>query len=97
MSPRPSLSHLAKLAAIELTSDEAAALELELAAIIAYVDQLGAVPTEGVPPMRTVTRGERIALRVDEPHDGLAHDEALANAPAEVAGGFAVPTFLGNG
>ena len=97
MSQRPSLSHLATLAALEITDDEAAPLEAELAAIVGYVEQLGAVPTEGVPPMTTVTQGDRIALRVDEARDGLSHDDALANAPSAEGGGFAVPMFLGNG
>ncbi len=34
------------------------------------------------------------ALRSDEPHAGLAHDEALRGAPRVAHGGFEVPTFV---
>lgn len=92
----PSLEHLAQLAAIELDPSESAGLTADLAAIVAYVEQLQAVPTDGVPPMTTVETAARIALREDVPRDGLSHDDALANAPASAEGGFSVPTFVGS-
>jgi aspartyl-tRNA(Asn)/glutamyl-tRNA(Gln) amidotransferase subunit C len=33
-------------------------------------------------------------LRPDEPRPCLSHEEALAQAPEAVDGGFAVPTFV---
>lgn len=92
----PSLNHLAGLAAIELDEAESATLSADLEAIVRYVEQLQAVPTEGVPPMTTVETAARVALREDVPREGLSHDEALANAPASAEGGFSVPTFVGS-
>lgn len=95
MTTLPSLPSLAELAAIELDPTESVALTKDLEAIVRYVEQLEAVPTDGVPPMTTVEVAARVPLRPDVPRDGLSHDDATANAPASAEGGFAVPTFVG--
>jgi aspartyl-tRNA(Asn)/glutamyl-tRNA(Gln) amidotransferase subunit C len=92
--PHPEIAHLAELACLSLTDDEATALAKDLDAIVRYVEELGQLDTEGVPPTShvRVQRGE--ALREDVPGPCLSHDEALAQAPRTAEGGFAVPVFV---
>ncbi|HEY1695762.1 MAG TPA: Asp-tRNA(Asn)/Glu-tRNA(Gln) amidotransferase subunit GatC [Polyangiaceae bacterium] len=92
---RPALDveHLARLASLSLTNDEARRFELELAAIVAYVAQLEELDTKDVPPTAHVQL-DRMPLRADELRPCLTRDEALAQAPAVEGDGFAVPTFV---
>jgi aspartyl-tRNA(Asn)/glutamyl-tRNA(Gln) amidotransferase subunit C len=84
---------VAKLARLELTSDEVAQMTAELSAIVGYVKKLEELDTADVPPTSHV-RLEQAELRADEPRAGLAHDEALAEAPRVAEDGFAVPAFV---
>jgi aspartyl-tRNA(Asn)/glutamyl-tRNA(Gln) amidotransferase subunit C len=85
--------HVAKLAALSLTEDEAARLARELSAIVAYVAQLDAVDTSSVPATAHVQL-DRMPLRADEPVACLSHEDALAQAPRVEEDGFAVPAFV---
>jgi aspartyl-tRNA(Asn)/glutamyl-tRNA(Gln) amidotransferase subunit C len=89
---RDTVLHIAALAELSLREDEAAALTHDLAAIVGYVDQLGQVDTEGVPPMRAPSG--LAPWRADEPTPGLTHEQALAAAPRVTGEGFGVPPFL---
>jgi aspartyl-tRNA(Asn)/glutamyl-tRNA(Gln) amidotransferase subunit C len=89
---RETVVHVADLAELSLDDDEIDALTEDLAAIVAYVEQLSEVVTEGVSPLRAATG--LAPWRADEPKPCLTHDEALAAAPRAVEGGFAVPTFV---
>ncbi len=91
--PRDLVLHLAKLASLSLSDDEADRLTSDLARIAAYVEQLDSLDTEGVPPTAHV-RLERMPLRQDAVAPGLSHDEALSQAPRSEDGGFAVPAFV---
>jgi aspartyl-tRNA(Asn)/glutamyl-tRNA(Gln) amidotransferase subunit C len=85
--------HVAKLASLSLSDDEAARFAGELAKIVDYVAQLDALDTSGVPPTAHVQL-DRMPLRPDEPRRGLTHEEALAQAPRVEGEGFAVPAFV---
>jgi aspartyl-tRNA(Asn)/glutamyl-tRNA(Gln) amidotransferase subunit C len=85
--------HLAKLASLSLSDDEADHLAADLARIAAYVEQLESLDTSGVPPTAHV-RLERMPLRDDQVVPCLPHDEALAQAPRVEEEGFAVPAFV---
>jgi len=85
--------HVAKLASLSLTDDEAARFAADLAKIVEYVAQLDALDTSGVPPTAHVQL-DRMPLRPDEPRPGLTHEEALAQAPRVEGEGFAVPAFV---
>jgi aspartyl-tRNA(Asn)/glutamyl-tRNA(Gln) amidotransferase subunit C len=80
---------VAELAALELTEAETALLQHDLAAILAYVDQLASVDTCGVPPF--VPHGFGGPPRDDVVTPGLSHADALRNAPG---GDFVVPKIL---
>lgn len=93
------VEHVAKLASLSLAPGEAEAFTAELAGILAYVEQLGALDTSAVPPTLgggVASPGEG-AWRPDTVVQGLDHDAALAAAPRTADGGFAVPTFVDPG
>jgi aspartyl-tRNA(Asn)/glutamyl-tRNA(Gln) amidotransferase subunit C len=90
---RARVVHVAALASLSLSDDEIEKMATELGRIVAYVEQLGELDTDGVIPTTSLSDG-RDALRPDQVRPGLTHDEALAGAPRAVSGGFAVPLFV---
>lgn len=82
---RAEVRRLARLAHLRLTADEEAGMADDLSSILAYVEQLQAVHTEGVPPMShgLAESDEALAarLRPDVVHQRIQRNDALANAP----------------
>jgi aspartyl-tRNA(Asn)/glutamyl-tRNA(Gln) amidotransferase subunit C len=89
---RETVLHVAELASLSLDDAEVDGLAKDLHAIVEYVEQLGAVNTEGVEPY-THSAAET-TLRKDVVIAGLTREEALANAPRATEEGFAVPRFV---
>jgi aspartyl-tRNA(Asn)/glutamyl-tRNA(Gln) amidotransferase subunit C len=85
--------HVARLARLELDADEVDRMQRDLGKILAYVAELDALPTEGVPQTAHVA-AERAPLRPDTPVPSLKTEQALAEAPRRAIGGFAVPAFM---
>ena len=85
--------HIARLARIAMSDEEIAALAPELNNILGWVEQLGAVNTEGVEPLTAVI-DQKLRLRDDKVTDGDCRDAVLANAPAAEHGFFAVPKVI---
>jgi aspartyl-tRNA(Asn)/glutamyl-tRNA(Gln) amidotransferase subunit C len=87
---------IAELARLALTEDERRRLGRELAAILTYVEQVGAIDTTGIEPTSHVQL-EASTLRADVPQPSLRREDALANAPdaARGAGLFKVPKVIG--
>lgn len=88
------VQQLAKLAKIGLTAEEAAAMAVELDQIVEFVEQLGAVSTEGVPVTNQVT-GLSDVWREDEaaPSD-VQQVDLLKNAPEQQEGYIKVRRVL---
>lgn len=86
--------HVAKLARLEIDPGSVEKLAQQVATILDYVDTLGQVDTEGVPPTAHAIDLTN-AFREDEPHDHLVPDEALANAPVRENSSFVVPKVIG--
>lgn len=84
---------VAHLARIAVTEDEVAHLQNELNSILAFVEQLGEVDTEGVEPMTSVIP-MKLPMREDVVTDGHYPERVLANAPATEDGFFAVPKVV---
>ena len=84
---------IAALARLRLSPDEVARLASELSAITAYVAQLGALDTDGVPETVQAVC-EPLRLRDDEPRPSLPRAAALDNAPDAVDGFFRVPAAV---
>lgn len=88
-----SIHHVARLARLELTAEEAALFEKQLDPILDLIDKLGVLgkpeeeplpePPPGIPPVRD-----------DEPVSGLDPGPALSNAPAQARNQFQVPRVI---
>jgi aspartyl-tRNA(Asn)/glutamyl-tRNA(Gln) amidotransferase subunit C len=82
------------LSRLQLTETELDRMSEQLADVVAYVDHLAQVNTDGVEPMahaielRNVFQADRVAA-------GLPREEALANAPHQNGVGYWVPAVLG--
>ncbi|WP_265570894.1 Asp-tRNA(Asn)/Glu-tRNA(Gln) amidotransferase subunit GatC [Sphingomicrobium nitratireducens] len=85
--------HIANLARIAMSDEEAAKLLPELNNILGWVEQLGEVDTDGVEPLATVV-DMAMRLREDEVTDGNCRDAVLSNAPDAEHGFFAVPKVI---
>jgi aspartyl-tRNA(Asn)/glutamyl-tRNA(Gln) amidotransferase subunit C len=85
--------HVARLARIKVSGQEAKSLERELTAILDWVDQLNEVDTSQVEPM---TRVEGMALpkRADVVTDGGIAGDIVKNAPLTEDHFFLVPKVV---
>jgi aspartyl-tRNA(Asn)/glutamyl-tRNA(Gln) amidotransferase subunit C len=84
------IAHLARIAVDEA---EVPALQGELNAILAFVEQLQEVNVEGVEPMTSVTPME-MKKRADVVNDGEIADKVVANAPVTEDHLFLVPKVV---
>lgn len=84
---------VAKLARIAVDENEVSHLKGELNAILAFVEELGALDVEGVEPMTSVTP-MKIKVREDGVTDGGTPDKVLANAPAREGDFYVVPKVV---
>jgi aspartyl-tRNA(Asn)/glutamyl-tRNA(Gln) amidotransferase subunit C len=82
MITKETIQHLAKLARIELTPEREEQLTVDVAKILAYVEDLKNVNTEGLPEIAQVT-GLKNSLREDLPADETlaTPEEILKTAP----------------
>lgn len=88
---------IAKLAHLEITDEEVAVYEPQMANIVAYVEQLNELDTENIEPAigGLTLEGEQTATeREDVPHESLGQKLALDQAPSAVEGHFQVPKVL---
>ena len=87
------VQHVARLARLELTPEEEERLQVELSAILAYIDKLNELDTGEVEPTAQV--GESgTPTREDEVTNRPAPDGMLANAPAREGNFFKVPRII---
>ncbi len=84
---------IARLARIAVTEEEAQSLQHELSAILDWVEQLGEVDVDGVPPM-TSTVAMAMKKRADTVTDGGRVEDILRNAPETEDGYFVVPKVV---
>ena len=85
--------HVARLARIKVTDQEAANLKRELTTILDWVEQLGEVDTSAVEPM-TRMGDMTLPLRKDEVTDGDKADAVVKNAPLTEDHYFLVPKVV---
>ena len=88
--------YVAGLANLRLTESEVPQLAQNLDEILAHMDRLSEINTEGVAPMAQVLYDapETATLREDKPHPTLGSEAALANAPLSGPGYFKVPLVI---
>ena len=84
---------VAHLARLQLTEAELETMTRQLSAIVAYVDQLTQVNTDGVEPMAHALAIHNV-FREDEAAPSLPVADALANAPQRRGDFYSVPAVL---
>ena len=90
---RALLDKIAHLSRLEFDEKDAANVMKEMNDIVAWVEQLNEVNTDGIEPLTTMSH-EINALREDEVKPHLDHNKALLNAPKKDADYFRVPKVL---
>ena len=84
---------IARLSRIAMEEDALDPMARELNGILAWVEQLGEVDTEGVEPM-TGAIAATLPQRDDSAQAGAPTDDLLANAPEADDGFFIVPKVI---
>ena len=84
---------VAKLARISEAEERLAPLAAELNGIMAWIEQLGEVDTDGVEPMASSV-DLKLPMREDVVTDGGDASRVLSNAPKTVDGFFVVPKVV---
>lgn len=79
---------VAKLANLNLTSEEEEKFSQQLSKILGYIEELNSVDTSSVEPTFNVISKANV-LREDIDEVGLSQEEALANSPSKKDGFFA--------
>ena len=85
--------HVAKLARLTLSDEEARQMQEQLDAILGYMEGLDELDVSEVPPTFHSIAMDA-PLRPDVPERCSDRAETLAQAPASEAGGYAVPLVL---
>jgi aspartyl-tRNA(Asn)/glutamyl-tRNA(Gln) amidotransferase subunit C len=92
MLSRDQVLHVARLARLELTSDEVERFSGELSKVLDHIELIGELgDLSDVPPTSHVIDVENV-LREDEPRPSMPVERALESAPDAAAGGFRVPS-----
>ncbi|MGG3561943.1 Asp-tRNA(Asn)/Glu-tRNA(Gln) amidotransferase subunit GatC [Neobacillus rhizosphaerae] len=88
------VKHVANLARLAITEEEAEKFTKQLDAIISFAEQLNELDTTNVKPTYHVLDMKNV-LREDVPQPGLPREEVLKNAPEHQDGQIKVPSILG--
>ena len=92
---RTDVEKVALLARLRLSEDELDRLTAQLSQIVAFVEQLSELDTEGVEPMAHAMELSNV-LAEDATQESLPRDHALANAPKHDGQCYRVPAVLGD-
>ena len=84
------VDYISELSRLELEAGEKQAMTAQLEQIVAYMDVLGRLDTEGVEPMSHVFPVKNV-LREDEVSPSQDRAELLAGSPAPDGEAFLVP------
>ncbi|TSK04427.1 MAG: Asp-tRNA(Asn)/Glu-tRNA(Gln) amidotransferase subunit GatC [Geobacter sp.] len=90
---RAEVEHVARLARLELTDAELDTFTGQMDGILAYVEKLNALDTDGIVPTSHAVPMEN-AFRADEPTGSIGVENALANAPQRAESFFRVPKVI---
>ncbi|MCY8344631.1 Asp-tRNA(Asn)/Glu-tRNA(Gln) amidotransferase subunit GatC [Bacillus haynesii] len=87
------VKHVAHLARLAITDEEAAMFTEQLDSIISFAEELNEVDTENVKPTTHVLQMKNI-MRKDVPDKGLPVEDVVKNAPDQKDGYIRVPSIL---
>jgi aspartyl-tRNA(Asn)/glutamyl-tRNA(Gln) amidotransferase subunit C len=93
MIDRKDVEHVARLTRLALTDAELERMREQLNSILAHLDTLRAVPTDGVEPTSHAVDVVNV-MREDEVEPCLPQDAVLANAPDRSGEFFRVPRII---
>ena len=93
MIERKDVEHVARLTRLALTEAELELMREQLNSILAHLDTLRAVDTEGVEPTSHAVDVVNV-MREDEVEPCFPQDEMLANAPDRSGELFRVPRII---
>ncbi len=93
MISREEVQHVARLARLHLTDEEAERMREQLDAILAYIDKLRELDVEGVEPTAHAVPLVNV-MRDDVLVPCLPQEQALANAPDRAGEFFRVPRII---
>lgn len=87
------VKRIAHLSRVRTSAQEAQSLKRELNGILAWVEELNAIPTDGVEPL-THAGAAQLRVRADAVTDGDRPADILKNAPKTEDGFFLVPKVI---
>lgn len=87
------VKHIADLARLHVTEEEAERFTNQLSSILAYTEQLNELDTTDVEPTTHVLDVKNV-MRQDEPKEWITQEDALKNAPDAKGDYFRVPSIL---
>lgn len=87
------VSHVAKLARLNLSAEEVDTMAGQLDRILSYVAKLDELDTQGIEPTTHVLSLHN-AFREDQVSESLPQETALANAPQQNGEAFIVPRVI---
>lgn len=87
------VQRIAHLARVKITSEEAHSLKRELSGILAWVEELNAIPTDTVEPL-TSAGAANLKMRADVVTDGNYPADIVKNAPLSEDNFFLVPKVI---
>ncbi|OEH93387.1 Asp-tRNA(Asn)/Glu-tRNA(Gln) amidotransferase subunit GatC [Bacillus solimangrovi] len=87
------VKHVAHLARLAISEEEAEMFTKQLDAIIGYAEQLTELDTDNVEPTTHVLDIKNV-LREDEPRKWLSQEDVMKNAPDSANGQIRVPSIL---
>lgn len=89
------IRHVGRLSRIELTDEQVQTFGRQFADIVAYMDKLQQLNTDGVEPMIHALAVQNV-FGADEPRESLSPERALANAPDRDGDFYKVPKVIGD-
>lgn len=87
------VKHVADLARLAISDEEADKFTNQLSKIIGYAELLNELDTDDIEPTTHVLDFKNV-LRKDEPIEWITQEEALKNAPDKKDGHFRVPSVM---
>ncbi len=89
----PDVEHVARLARLELTTEEKNLFAGQMDAILGYAEKLNQLNTDAIQPTSHAVPMEN-AFREDRVQPSIGTGKALANAPDPVLGFYRVPRVI---
>jgi len=90
---RKEVEHVALLARLRLSESEMERFTTQLSQILAYVEKLGELDTDGVDPTAHVLELANV-FREDVPRESTLREDILGNAPNATEEFFRVPRII---